>query len=447
MTDKPVTTPAEPIDTEAFPLASGQAMDVPRPWWLTEAPLPKPNKWANWPKGAKSPSWFKGFALCPRRHSQKYRHKREDPQGLDAIIGNLIHGALEDGGRRRLHPGRRSPPPRAISREELLHLLEFQPEAVKGVGTEALARAREIISQIESVDMGNVWSVEHVWNFRIHGSLVAAGKADLVQIVPHYRNPNGPPERVVISDYKTGPGTMPSRRQLELDAQVALELAWGRLCWPQSRVQFRLWNLTQGREVYVDWRQDIHDLATSFARSCFNLWIQRHEEPNPGKHCTYCPFRSDCKAYEDFMRKASLLPPESLENKSVTDLARIFFNAKLVEKLAEQRRKDAGKLLMDKLARDQKSHEAGRWLIKKRSRRLDSFRSDHDTITKLSEVTGIAIPQLIDTCCKISKGQLDSFVKSLPPEKRKTAEVLIDHQKVLGHTPPWIEVREREAPF
>jgi len=119
----------------------------------------------------------------------------------------------------------------------------------------------------------------------------------------------------------------------------------------------------------------------------------------------------------------------------------------LIEGLAEQRKKDAGKLILGQLARDQKVHETTRFKITKKSRKVPGFRSDQDTLIKLSEATGRSLEEIVGSVSSISTGKLNSWLKALPKEQQEPIKALLLQQQTLNQTPPWIETKEIEPLF
>ncbi len=434
------------VDVEAFPLAAGEAIPHQSlPSWLTK-PLPKKTR-GRWPGGAKSPSWFTRISKCARNHAQRYRYKRPDPSGLDAIIGNAIHGALQDAA--RIRQAKRRGAPMNAGKEELLFHLERQPEVVHDRGTEVLRRSREVIEDMKgTVELNNVWGAEFVWSFHASAGLLIAGIADLILVYPDPNNPTGPPELVLIIDYKTGPGQVPSQEELRDDPQACLQLIWAkRFFQGAKRVQFLLWNVGQNEKVPIDWDYGIERNTMAFVRACWNLWCQNDETANVTNRCRFCPYRSDCKAYSQELAKEVYRPKDSLENKTIEELMPISYRSRLMGDLADTRRKDANELIMALLGPGQKKYKGSRLTAYRKTKKMESLGSVSDTLFKLSETTGTNLASLLDACTSIGPQRLKAWVKTLPEDKRDMAEALIDSLKQVRSSPPWIEVRDHGAAF
>lgn len=418
-----------------------------KPWWLTDPP-PKKIK-GQWPKGARSASWTKLAGLCLQRHAWKYRYRRPDPTGLDALIGSAIHGALEDAGRRRLRPAKPGLP-RAASPDELLHLLEYQPEILEDPGTEAMRRSREVISSMPPANFDNVWAVEYLWQFSVTYNLRIAGYADLIQVVPDPRGIQFPPVMVVVTDYKTGMGQLPSREELEHDVQAGYYLAWARRQWPNTpKIRFRIWNVNLDKEIYADWTNHTEDLILSYARAAQHAWNAKRETPTVGQHCTYCPYRKECTAYTKYLndaKKALARSPEHLDNLGIEQLAPLYNEAKTLASLSETRRKDISERILELLG-NQSKYETQLVRIRKRSNSKTSYRSAANIVGALAEITGQSPGTLMDTVCSISLNKLNALVKSLSDDQLQRAQAMLEVNATQGRTSPWVEVQEKEGVF
>jgi hypothetical protein len=434
------------VDVEAFPLAAGEAIPAQTlPGWLIK-PLPKKTR-GRWPSGAKSPSWFRRISQCQRNHAQRYRYKRPDPSGLDAIIGNAIHGAFQDAA--RLRQSKRKGVPQFAGREELLFLLEKQPEVVHDRGTEVLKRSRDIIEGMDrTLDLRNAWAAEFVWSFHASAGFLVAGIADLVNVETDPRNPSGPPDRVVVVDYKTGPGSVPSKEELRADPQACLELIWARRYWPNAkRVQFRIWNVQQNQMVTIDWDHEIERVTLSFVRACAHLWTHKVENANVTPKCRWCPYRSDCKDYQQELNAEAYRPKDSLETKEIDELMEVHYRSRLVADIADTRRIDAGNLIMEKLAPGQKNYRSNRFLALKKSRKVETFTSVSDTLFRLSEATGVDLGRILDAVTTIGPKKIRAWVYTLPVDKQAVAAEMIEALTQRRSSPAWIEVRDQGALF
>jgi len=415
------------------------------PPWLKSAP-PKKHK-AKWPTGNKSPSWFTTFAKCPRRHAQRYRYDRKDPSGLDAMVGRAIHGALEDAANMRMRPERgRGPVPAKPSHEEILFLLELQKDVILGQGMETLSRAREVVKDMPLIDLSDLVGVESLWTFYVTPGLPVSGYADLIQLREErgFRQ-NSPHQTLIITDYKTGESQLPTEDELELNVQATLELCWAVRKWPNARARFRIVNVARGQEVWVDWSEEMDRRTLSFCRSVSWAFQNKVEDAIVASHCVYCPYRGDCGDYGKTLKAYN--PPDALDRRSIEELIEIHHSSKLIMDIAEQRKKDAAALIMQGFGQNQRKYDTARFAAYKKSRRLPQFRSESQLLSQLAELSGANEDILIDSLTKIQKKSLDTWVKTLPVTIQEQAQQIIAEHQSLSETPPWIEVREREALF
>jgi hypothetical protein len=459
----PEQDPGE-IDVEAFPLGASvqetseraksaidqvihripaQHQNIP-PHIL---PVPKKVR-TRWPGGAWSPSRFKKLAMCARNHMQKYGPlKRPDPMGLDAMVGNAWHGAAQDAGALRL--AKRKGVPLVAGREELLYLLEHQPEVVHDHGTEVLKRARDITLNMEKpLHLGNVWAVEFCWSFHISPGFLVAGYADLIEV---FLDPRDPAKitLVRITDYKTGPGQVPSSEDLRHDPQATLELIWGRRFFRTAqRVQFRLWNVNLNQEASIDWDQELEDLTLGFARASKHSWGKQIKTATVGNHCKYCPYRSDCKGYNEFLQKETFKRHDAdIADMSLEDQIEQYYRYKLMADMADQRRKDFAGLILPKFGMLQKSHKTDRFTAIKKSRTNESIGDAADTLMKMSELTGINLFSLINACSSLNVDKLKAWIQTQPEHKQEIAMALLKAQSQRRSSTPWLEVRRKKPLF
>jgi hypothetical protein len=420
------------------------------PWWLVDPPRKKEK--SQWIHEARSVSWFKKLSTCARQHAMRYRRKIRDPSGVDALVGNAVHGALEDAGRRRLQRNRQGALPATPSHAELLHLLEFQSEVRpdSGNGTEVLSRSREIIEGMTIPSFDGIVAVEELWKFWATPRLLLAGFADLVQARHRYRQDKY--DEITITDYKTGMGQLPSREELSRDAQAGFYLIAYKRAFPWARVRFRILNVALNEEVWVDWSQQLEDLTLSFVRACHNLWSIQDETAVPGKHCDFCYYRHDCPAFERVLRDGQMKTYPGVEGMNLDQLLQAMYESKLIADVAETRRKDATKRIKELLPSNQKTYSNGFLKAYKRTRRLPYFRSPGRFLASLAQALKAKgfdqeLEQLLDELGSIKAKNLNAFLGSLPESMRADIDPIVEQHKTLNSAPFWVEVKEEESLF
>lgn len=448
-----------------FPLAEGAAQTAgDHPWWLREDPLPKPP--FSWPKDRNgnpipSVSFFHKLKECELKHWFRYEKKCDDPASLPGFVGRIIHGALEDAGRRRLSNDcrRRGLPPTA-SPEELVHLAEYQEDTVKEGGQDALDQSREILSRMDPVYFGDLWAVEHRWTYQVTPELRVGGIADVIRL-RYDADPKSPSE-VLIEDYKTGRQQVPSKGKLEQDPQAVLTLSWAKREWPGARIRFRLWNVTleatgkkknpyrnQTYEAWTEWTPHGHESAMAFVRACWNVWRRKGKPPpNVGGHCAHCFAKTYCWAYKKRLRRPDRLDPGvDLATMSIEDLIHLNRRAKILEDMASERRKDTAARILELMGDRTKSYRAGDLVATKMTKRQKSYRSVGDLLSGIAEIGGLELPRLLDSLAGISDEKLTAFMNTLGENSRDAAEGLVEEQRSLSQTRPYIQVREAEVLF
>jgi hypothetical protein len=464
--DAPPEIVNAPVVHDEWALGAGEGynpLGIQRPPWLV-APPPKKRPF-NWPSGGKSPSWFKRLSRCLLEHANRYRRGIKDPTGLTGVVGLVIHGAIEDALNIRAFPGRRGQIPIWIKSDELMYLAELQKGAIRQdlsviegepvdqiVTAEVLARVRHIIAGMDPIKADNIWihprtkkaGAEYIWQFHLGAGLLIAGIADLVQAQPHPTDPRHPPLEIVITDWKTGLGQLPTKEELALDAQAGLQLCWAKRAFPYTpTIRFRLVNVALNKTVSVEWSEGLDQLFTSFARACWHLWCVKDEEATIGSHCSHCAYRFGCNPYAKYLQTETFRNREGIEAMDVPQLMEAHRQAKVLYDLAEQRKKDASRLLLDALGK-QKTHRAGNLVARKKRREQPGWKDEAGMLQSLSTVANVPLEQVLSSCIKIKKAGVEGIVKTLSLEKQGEARKLLDTHSEPTFTPYWIEVSEKE---
>jgi hypothetical protein len=464
--DPPPEIADAPVIHDEWALGAGDGynpLGLQRPPWLHRPP-PKKRPFA-WPSGGKSPSWFKRLARCYLEHAHRYRRGIKDPTGLTGAVGLVIHGAIEDACNIRAFPGRRGQIPPTINSDELMYLAELQSGAIRQdlsvlegepaeriVTTEVLARVRQIIAGMDPIRAANIWhdprtkkcGVEYIWQFHLGAGLLIAGIADLVQVQPHPTDPRHPPLEIVISDWKTGQGQLPTQDELALDLQAGLQLCWARRAFPYTpTIRFNLVNVALNKSVSVEWSEGLDQLMTSFARAAWHVWSQRDETATTGSHCKHCAYRTGCNPYAKHLQDSTYKSLEGLEALTVPQLMEAHREAKVLLDMAEARKKDAGKLLLAALGQ-QKNYRAGNLVAIKKRREQPGYKGEASMLQALSEVANMPLERVLTSCVKIKKTGIEGLVKTLSLDKQGEARKLLNAHSEPTFTPYWVEVSEKE---
>lgn len=432
-----------PVPAQEFALGAEPepASNLP-PWLIQPPPEKRPFKW---PDGAKSPTWFKKMGECPRAHAQRYRYYREDPQNMYAVVGTVIHGAIEDAVNIRYRGGRRGQIPPKASPLELTHLLEHQKGAVRqfldvvrspdshSIVTAAVLKAcRAILAEVEPIDLSNVWvdsrgniGCEYIWHYPISPGLHAAGVLDLIQV---YSDPFTGEQTVVISDWKTGPADLPTRKELAADPQANLQLAWARRAFPGAkRITFVIRNLTQKESVPLDWSPGLEETALAFARAAWARWNQKDESGVTGPHCSYCPYRSDCNPYLKFMKKSQVNEfARSLDKMTFGELALERYTAHSTLKISEKRKQDCDAILLPMLGEKTSELTPGGIEVSRRSTSAQVVENSSVLLRELSNLAGVPLEEVVSLCCNVQIDSIRSWVETLPHEKAAMAMNLLN---------------------
>jgi hypothetical protein len=444
-----------PLLEAANPDAVSAVTDDTAAWWLREPPAKRKKK--PWPKDVNaSPARIRTTYECLEKWHQRYREKRPDPPGPEAVVGKLVHGALEDAAARRVRRERKIP--WIASTQELLHLLDHQPTQLLEEGESVtvnpgtFAEARELVAALPGQDFRFTWAVEHLWQLRVTHDLVVGGYIDRIDLL-------GDPERpttVLIPDYKSTQ-LVPSRDELAQDHQAGLYMAWAHRRWPEcGDIRFLHDNVRHRKRVQIEWNQGLEDLHLAQARAAFGVWSIGDRTPSPGDACRRCPYRegdeghAPCMAYQQVLERTRFRADREakggLERLSTEDLLVVYREASWSSRLQEDRRKAAGALLKVRLA-GQKSYRVGDLIAIQSRDTLRSFIGVDAMVDALTELSGVPRARIVADLFSVRVGRLDAWVKALPPEKKKLIEAALERHvdEFLGA--PSLEVRRSQSMF
>lgn len=261
--------------------------------------------------------------------------------GVFARIGDLWHRALATIFRDRASWGVEGP----TNERELLSALD----AVGGESSfhaEALLSARELVADgVRRVSAyldhptlsplvhedGGVW-VERGFvrsigdeSLSLPGGDVAVRVGGIFDLV--LASADG--RRVVIVDWKTGPGSFLGWRDAQRDPQVLLYLAAAASLWPDAEeIEIHLvWIGLDAEPTVVRWSLELDDAAVALARSAVRTIATATDWPaNPGEACSRCNFHRYCEARREWIAGTARGRGErsvSLAERDDDDLARV----------------------------------------------------------------------------------------------------------------------------
>ena len=299
---------------------------------------------------------------------------------------------------------------------------------------------------MKPLELGNVWGAEFLWSFHVSAGAMVAGIADLIDV---HLDTTGAPDTVLVVDYKTGPGQVPSEEELGNDPQACLELIWARRYFHNAkRVQFQIYNVLLDQRVTIDWSQELEWATLAFVRACWRTWSLKNEKAQTNGTCKWCAYRSDCKGFTKDLQDQAFKSEESLEGKSIDQLMEISHRSKIIEDLAHSRRTDANALIMEKMGTLQKSHQGARFRATKTSRKVVSYPNVSDIAFRLAESTGADARGILDSCASYGEGKkLKTWVNTLPEEKRDIAKTVLEAAKEERSSRPYIIVKETGGAF
>jgi hypothetical protein len=426
------------------------------PWWLTETPKARQKR--PWPRDANaSPHRVKLAHGCMLRYHARYRERRPDPSGPEAIVGKLVHGAYEDAAVRRLAKDRRGIPGTA-SVDEILHLLEHQPVQLAAEKDDSAGRvtaamhdeARKIVASGGALDLRWAWAAEHLWTLRLSPSLNVGGRIDRIDLMGDRDDPS----EVVIRDYKTSQ-ELPEDEDLWYDPQPGLYLTWARARWPRARtVSFVIQNPRHdGAETRpIRWSAGLEQFHRSYALAAHHLMSSGDKTANPGESCRYCPYRDGdmqwkpCKAYQDKLDETRIAQGGELQAMELKDLLLTYRRSAVASDLHDSRKSEARQAILQKLGRLTR-YRHGDLLAYTTQDRLRCFDNPADMVKALADAAAVAPDLLLGDLFEVRRGKLDQWVASLPEEVRTKVSVVLESFQTLAMKSQKLTVRRVQSMF
>jgi hypothetical protein len=447
--------------------------DEGKPRFLTDPPRKREKK--PWPKKANWSAYRTKLAgQCMQRFQFRYMDKRYSDSGYQAVVGKLVHGAYEDAIIRRVKP--KYGVPGIASVAELLHLLEFQDsqlarEEKEGITVTAsmLGEARKIIQGAGALDCTAAWGAEVTFTLRL-GVVVVGGFIDFIQVW------GNPPQRVVVTDFKTGYKQLPSNEELYDDPQAGAYLAWAHDHFPTATdISFELRNLRLNKSVWLRYTKTHDTIQRSLARSRKFLADSGDRTANPGEggeHCTYCPYREGdakhqaCTAYQAMLDESRLRAAKmariakqtedgeepdkigGLEGWDMGDLMAEYRASQLGEKANKARKELIKPVLLAKIPNDQPNYRHGHLLASRiNGKRGTAYHDPQGLIEGLVEATGVGRDELMADLVKVKKEALDNWVKSLTKDQQQEVDRVLAQYSRLFLGKPTVMVTAKKGMF
>jgi len=428
------------------------------PWLakIMEKKKPFPGK-KRWPGGAWSASRIKLLGWCPYRHYLKYEESKKDPPGPAAQVGKVVHGALEYAGYLRLRDGSI---PWVASVEELQFLAcraaaDLKGDKSEGMScslSELLERSREILEGLGPVDYRGLYEVEALFTWRPPG-FVGFKIGGYIDAILHSGGSADRPRQVIVRDYKTGMGEIPSEEECFRDPQIAAYLCWAHERWPHSFVVFDMWYVAKGpnARIYVPWSKKLQNTFLDTVDAARVAQMHYKNRATPGDHCGHCPFRGTCGAFSQRLQKGLVdLPKESMREIPMDRRMTLHCQARLLEKIAKTRKEDLARSIIEDLGQKQMRYESRTHKVSKTRRSKRYFESERIMLEEMAAIGGVEVLDLMESLTRgMSTQKLDAWIKGLAEEKREKALELLERKSSKGYGKWSIRVTEKKgaSPF
>jgi putative RecB family exonuclease len=238
-----------------------------------------------------SPTSIDRWRQCPRRfrYQDIERRKFEQVKTFEQTLGEVVHKVLE--GLFRLEPSRREE--EAVERLLDSIVLRFAalPALRKGNAERLRDEARrQLLGVIASGTPGmGTLKVEQTFQLRLKNGTTIQTRVDRID-----RAESG---LLHVIDYKTGRQQIDERDLGRETAPIVQLLAVGKAS--EIPVEKVTWLYLRSSETIAWWPEpDDVDWATDRLTDVLReIHRDREFEPNPGVHCTSCPFTAICPAW------------------------------------------------------------------------------------------------------------------------------------------------------
>jgi len=239
-----------------------------------------------------SPTSIDRYRVCPKRFyfQDVAGRKFDDVKSYEQLLGEAVHKALEQ--LLRLPAAARK---ESVSRVVDQAALRFA--AANRLSTDAHERLRDTALQLGEPYVSqlgtktNTLRTEQAFQLRLSNGTVIKTRVDRIDA-----NDRGLLE---VVDYKTGRHQIDERDLAYETAPIVQLHAVGKAS--EIPVEEVTWVYLQSGES-ISWcpeAEDVEAATDRLIRVLRNMHAERSYEPNPGRHCSSCPFKTICPAFGD----------------------------------------------------------------------------------------------------------------------------------------------------
>lgn len=403
-------------------------------------------KRARYPRGHTfSPSVIKTMRQCFLRHWMKKVRRLPDPPGPQAQVGNLVHRVLELAALRRCDPPAGADP--APDEADVTELLSLLAEVQEDDGEWVLTEARETLEAAAPVDFSLTISAEGIIDQHDIGDGYTVGA--ILDRVDAWEEDDGI-DHVHIVDYKTG--FIPPRDELVESDQANLYLDYGAAKFGIRDERLVMVFYWPGENIRIGIRYDEERVAAGVesAKRIWRRWEEgKHDRDNPpeatlGVHCAHCPYRDQCNAYQEHIRKPARVHPwEGLE---LDELVKLRHQVAGDAKMLKEARLELDRHLVKRLDRETKDGRYEDDFYRAKVQRDSLTNYSMGVVEALARATGLDLEDVMRAVCSIGSKKLTAFVNR-HREKHPRVTKVIDAYATPSMKSPYIRASAKDGLF
>lgn len=373
-----------------------------------------------------SPSSVSLAGTCRHQYLHRYGLATEPDPGctVPRDVGTLVHQWLAEAARNfqlfGIEPG-----PELVKE---MATADYAPEVV-AEAAQLLADSLTQISFEFTVDGG----MEQEWELEV-GDTRLRGVIDRVDF---FYDEHLEQDVVEVVDYKTG-GRVPTLEELKDDPQVALYLAAAEKKYGGQGIIQARWHYIRREQTmmlgYDEWHvASMLGYARALDRS---LAEEREWRGTVGAHCRWCDYRSKCAYYADHLNSltADVVAVRGMvEEMGWPDIVSERERLKDIAKLAEARRQELDKLLLDHLESiNEKSANYGGMTVTRTQRKSRSFPNQDALLHALASASGQDWHEIRRAIVDVGSTRLKKWLRTVGKDQRAKVQEAIDRHVDVG---------------
>ena len=239
-------------------------------------------------------------------------------------------------------------------------------------------------------------------------------------------------DTLLIVDYKTSK-TVPTADQIKEDLQLSIYDLVAHKIWPQYKRIILSLDFLKSDMLYTYRTEGEREEFSDYLTQLYNQMVDLKKEDAQADlniFCPWCDFKEYCSTYQKACKKSKY---EFLPVMKYTDdqLVSEWGTVKSTKKILENRERELGQIIIEKIKKDSKSLICGDEQVYIRQNSRISY--DIDTI-----LTVIPVKEL-DKVVSINKGRIEKYMDSNPAVK-----TVISKTAITNYSSPFLALKKNK---